>query len=247
MIFLLLEMFIYLLLAGVIGAGSGWLLRNLQAQKMEEAANRAAHDAKAKLPQLESMVRGRDEQLAKLKTQLNDTKKDMKQQQNQVRQLEQQLREQTREAKRWQQSAQARQSHGTSELELLDGMGDVEQDSRQTTQLADESASALQQQVTRLRLQMADMVEEKNTLQKRLESAQAQQDSSEESVLQIELDAARAEVVQLRRRLEEAAQALQEEQTKVVELQREQELQNKSLTVLHQQLEMERVRRTANG
>ena len=69
MIFLIFNIFIYLLLAGLIGAAAGWLMRNLQAQRGEEEAARAVADAKSKLPQMESMLRSRDEQVAKLKIQ----------------------------------------------------------------------------------------------------------------------------------------------------------------------------------
>lgn len=39
MIFLIFNIFIYLLLAGLIGAAAGWLLRNLQAQRRDEQLN----------------------------------------------------------------------------------------------------------------------------------------------------------------------------------------------------------------
>ena len=67
MIFLIAKIFVYLLLAGFVGAAAGWLTRNLQAQRSDENASRAVNDAKSKMPQLESLLRGRDEQVA-LKT-----------------------------------------------------------------------------------------------------------------------------------------------------------------------------------
>lgn len=245
MIFLLLEMFVYLVLAGGIGAGAGWLLRNLQAQKVEEAAQRAAHDAKAKLPQLESMVRSRDEQLAKVKLQFNEAKTELKQRDKSVHELEKQLRDLDREAKRWQQTAKARQAGGGDDLQLLDGLADVAPDATDSAATDTGTAAA---EVAQLRQRLAASEQQLSELQVQLvEAQQNESDHSEESVLQIELDAARAEVTQLQRRLDDARQALSAEQDKVVELEREQELQNKSLMVLHQQLELERNRRAAAG
>ncbi len=254
MIFLLLEMLVYLLLAAGIGGTAGWLLRNLRAQKAEESANRAANDAKSKLPQLESMVRSRDEQLAKFKNQLNDVKTELKERDRRIHQLDQDLRDQSREAKRWQQTAEARQQGHNSDIELLDGMSGAEVEAAGSEPLHNEpdneESAELESRVRQLQLQLAESVAQCNTLQAQLEE-QAQaggaQDNSEESVLQIELDAARAEVTQMRRRLEEVSTALAAEQNKNTELQREQELQNKSLMVLHQQLELERQGRTASG
>ena len=65
-------MFVYLVLAGAIGVAAGWLLRNLQAQQSEEMARRQVHDAKSKMPQLESLLRGRDEQITKLKEEIRE-------------------------------------------------------------------------------------------------------------------------------------------------------------------------------
>jgi IMP dehydrogenase/GMP reductase len=62
-IYLIFKMFVYLILAGGIGGPAGWLLRNLQAQQSEEKARRVVTDAKSKVPQLESLLRGRDEQV----------------------------------------------------------------------------------------------------------------------------------------------------------------------------------------
>ena len=78
MIFLIFNIFIYLLLASLIGAAAGWLLRNLQAQRREEAATLAVADARSKLPQMETLLRGRDEQLTKLKSQFAEVSSELK-------------------------------------------------------------------------------------------------------------------------------------------------------------------------
>ena len=100
MIFLLLKMFIYLVLAALVGGGAGWLLRNLQAQKSEESAHRSANDAKSKLPQLESLLRSRDEQIAKYKAQFAEVKAEFKAAQKEQQEAQKTFKEQTRELQR---------------------------------------------------------------------------------------------------------------------------------------------------
>ena len=78
MIFLIFNIFIYLLLASLIGAAAGWLRRNLQAQRREEEATLAVADARSKLPQMETLSRGRDEQLTKLKSQFAEVSSELK-------------------------------------------------------------------------------------------------------------------------------------------------------------------------
>ena len=222
MIFLISKIFFYILLAGLVGAAAGWLIRNLQAQRSEENALRAAHDAKSKVPQLESLLRGRDEQLAKLKDIVAEKQTEIAQQQQTLRDMEKKLREQQREASRWQQSAQAKQVMTTDEM---DGVGD---NSSET----DELIAELSAEITRLKAQLAQQPDPSNV---------------EESVEQVEFEAMRLQLAQLDRQLKDTHAELQREQHKVTELERERELQNKSLQVLHQQLELERTRRVANG
>lgn len=78
MIFLIFNIFIYLLLASLIGAAAGWLLRNLQAQRREEEATLAVADARSKLPQMETLLRGRDKQMTKLKSQFAEVSSELK-------------------------------------------------------------------------------------------------------------------------------------------------------------------------
>ena len=66
-------------------------------------------------------------------------------------------------------------------------------------------------------------------------------------VLNAELDASRLQNRQLETRLRGLQDDLERQRRSVVELERERELQNKSLQVLHQQLELERSREAANG
>ena len=227
MIFLIGKIFVYLVLAGLVGAVAGWLFRNLQAQRTEELAQRAANDAKAKLPQLESLLRGRDEQIAKLKQLLVEKKEELSEQGQSVRELELKLRDQEREARRWQQSAEAVKDSNLDDFDLdADSGGDD----------ANGLIAELSQEITRLKAELASAV------------ADAALSGSSDS------DAAAAEVDQLREQLQQTEKALQAakadlalERNKVLELERERELQNRSLQVLHQQLDLERTRRAANG
>ncbi len=227
MIFLIGKIFIYLVVAGLVGALAGWLVRNLQAQRAEESAQRAAHDAKAKLPQLESLLRGRDEQVSKLKAMLTEKKAELAAYEQKMRDMEQQMRELEREARRWQERAEARQGHDLHDMDMQgDGTGD-----------ADGLIAELSREITRLKDELA--------------AAGAGAGLTQADHLQV---MGTAEVEQLRARLDEAERQLElakadllDEQNKVLELERERELQNKSLQVLYQQLELERTRRAANG
>jgi chromosome segregation ATPase len=226
MTFLIFKIFVYLLLALGVGLVAGWLIRNLQAQKSEESAQRAMHDAKAKLPQLESMIRSRDDKSTKLKKELDDTKNVAKQMQQELRQLEVKLRDAERDAKRWQQAADAKKTAGVDTLELDD-----------TGEHADDQLIAeLSQEITRLKSQ----VDQANR-----QAMQFRPD--DDGLSQTELDALQLQFANARRELKSVANELKLERDRVVELERERELQNKSLQVLHQQLELERSRRTASG
>ena len=72
MIFLILKMFVYLLLALVAGVGAGWVLRHITAAKQEEDMQRTLADARARVPQFESLIRSRDEQIKRLKEELKE-------------------------------------------------------------------------------------------------------------------------------------------------------------------------------
>lgn len=225
MIFLISKIFFYILLAGLVGAAAGWLIRNLQAQRSEENALRAAHDAKSKVPQLESLLRGRDEQLVKLKDIVAEKQAELAQQQQTLRDMEKKLRDQEREASRRQQSAPVNPLLSADELDMV---GD---NSSET----DELIAELSAEITRLKTQLAQ------------QPSASLPSVGEESLDQVEFEAMRLQLTQLDRQLKETHTELQREQHKVIELERERELQNKSLQVLHQQLELERTRRVANG
>ncbi len=230
MIFLITKIFVYLLLAGGVGAAAGWLFRNLQAQRNEENALRAAHDAKSKLPQLESLLRGRDEQLTKLKEIVAEKQAELGEQAKTLRELEQNLRKQEGETRRWQRSAEAREVLTTDDFEGVENQGD-----------ANNLTSELSAEIARLKGELEQSKKSAGILRQ-----SAPQDNGAAQV-ELELDKLRTQISALERELSVASADLVSEQHKVTELERERELQNKSLQVLHQQLELERTRRVANG
>lgn len=235
MTFLIAKIFIYLIVAGAVGFGAGWLLRNLQAQKHTEASSRAMHDAKSKLPQLESLLRGRDEQLQRTRDELVELKNQSKERAEQLKQAQHELREQTAEAERLKASAQART--GGSEMNLedtlqegddimaMDGGSDV-----------DDLIAELSQEIVQLKTELR----KKDAELRRASTAGAAVDDAE-------LEAMRLQLKRLDQDLKNTRADLIRANESVQELERERELQNKSLQVLHQQLELERTRRVASG
>ena len=230
MMFLIGKIFIYLLLAGGIGGAAGWLARNLQAQRTEENAQRSVTDVKAKLPQLESLLRGRDDQIQKLKAEIADRKAAASELEQELRAGEQTLREQQRISARLQQTVDARQSKSLTDFDLSED-GEQGTDTTDTDNLIAE----LSAEIARLKAQLAEPA-----------PVQATTDA-DETLLQIEAEALRNKLVSTEGKLNAVHSDLLQEQNKVSELERERELQNKSLQVLHQQLELERTRRVANG
>lgn len=253
--FLIGKMFIYLFLAGAVGGIAGWLFRNLQAQRTEESANRAAHDAKAKLPQLESLLRGRDEQITKLKDMLAENKTGFGEQGAQLRELEAQVKEAQREASRWQRSAQAAQgvSQDTSidEFDIAaDGVAggvakgsDLSGSTDQSDLDADKVIAELSQEISRLKEALAA----KSAQLTAVGDTQSGDSTETESLLKMEMEALRSQLAAAEKELAALRSDLEQARNQVLELERERELQNKSLQVLHQQLELERTRRVANA
>jgi len=230
MIFLIGKIFVYLFLAGAVGGAAGWLFRNLQAQRTEESAQRAATDAKSKVPQLESLLRGRDEQIAKFKDMLAEHKSELGARDQAMHELEAQLRAQQREASRLEERAQARMQAGEETFEDGDDY-----------ELASEDGSATDNMLVELSGEIARLKSE-------LERAQAgPATNADESVLEVEVEALRTQLATAEKDLQTAIADLEAEQLRVSELESERELQNRSLHVLHQQLELERTRRVANG
>jgi len=230
MIFLIVKIFVYLVVAAITGGAAGWLMRNLQAQKSEEETTRAMNDAKSKLPQLEAIVRGRDDLLKKAKTELDQAKNELNEQVKENKSNQQKAREQERELKRLQQSAEAHSATDSSSL-VMEGEG------------LDGDANGL----------IAELSQEINRLKAELDAGGAaggqgvaKPDAVDESLMQVEFDARQVQLNSVERKLSRAEKDLSSERDKLREFYCERELQTNSIHVLHQQLEMERSRRTAN-
>lgn len=223
MIYLILKMFVYLLLALIAGAGAGWFLRHLAASRQNEEMQRFLAEARNQVPQFESLVRSRDEQISRLR-------EDLKEKDVRINGLVAELRE-----------AAAAPSAGALADRKLERSGPLT-----------ESVARLEKELALAKSQIADAV------------AEAAAAEGEVIVLKAELAragssgvAAHAEAVaDLDKRLaqktmdyERLARDLEVEQRRVLELERERALQNKSLRVLHQQLELEREKgqRVASG
>lgn len=217
MTFLITKILFYLVTAGAIGFAAGWLFRNLQGQRKEEQAQRSVHDAKSKVPQLESLLRGRDDQIKKLKGEVQEFKTALQKKDQTFAEKEREILEQKRELNRYKQVGEAKTG-----MSLDD----------------DDDASDL----------IAELSREITSLKTELEVAKSTVSiapSQTAGVSETEITALRDEVVRLSDALREASSNLEREKASVIELERERELQNKSLKVLHQQLELERSRKAA--
>lgn len=64
--FLMGQIFAYLTLAMCVGAAAGWLLRNIQAQRQQAAASKETTQARARVPQLETLLQQREQQISEL-------------------------------------------------------------------------------------------------------------------------------------------------------------------------------------
>lgn len=241
MIYLILKMFVYLLLALFAGAGAGWVLRHIAASKQEEDMQRTLADARARVPQFESHIRSRDEQISRLKEELKEKDVRINGLVDDVREAELALKDRDRELK------QAVAQHETLDDLAPDPAAEVT-----STDQALSTVASLEGALKEARAQAAD--------------AMAEAAAAEAEVITLKAELARAgsanpvesssAVADLEARLQQKsseydrlARELEQEQRRVAELERERELQNKSLQVLHQQLELarERSQRAVNG
>ena len=172
MSYLIAKIFVYLAVALVAGYGAGWMVRNFTASKKEDELQQQLSETKALVPQLESLMRSRDEQMQTLR-------KTVKEKDARIGGLHEEVGTQ-------------RQKNKTGP----DGESgaDVDQDLSAGTE--NDKIRRLVAEVQRLRQTAAD--------HKRL------------------------------------AKTLTQEKRKVVELECERELQNKSLQVMHLQLDLAR-------
>jgi chromosome segregation ATPase len=260
-IFLILKMFVYLLLALLAGVGAGWVLRHIAAAKQEEDMQRTLADARARVPQFESLIRSRDEQIKRLKEELKDKDVRINGLVDDFREAELALKDKDRELKEFtarHETLADLADEGTDGNdnggELLTGdealnvaSGSIEEPNRESG-----TGSAHKEEISRLEVELRDA-------RAQAADAMAEAAAAEAEVITLKATLARAgegaasgsseAVAELEARLQQKseehdrlAQALESEQRRVMELERERELQNKSLRVLHQQLELEKER-----
>ncbi|MFK7915377.1 MAG: hypothetical protein AB8B93_15795 [Pseudomonadales bacterium] len=263
MMFLILKIFVYLCVAMAMGGGAGWLLRHLAAQKETEALQRSLQDSMAKVPKLESMVRARDERIKGLTNAQAEQDEAMKGSRVQDEQAARTLKEKDLEITRLQNRLDAmQQTPGEDQLIAGDLLQDVapanDTDTVESVLGVRQSAQAVQDDASAVVAQADQDLDQEldgdvdNTLIAGLHN-EIERLKEEIATTRIQLEVAQSddgmqqEIGDLTNRLRQKAEdydrlqkALQQEQRKVAELERERELQNKSLKVLHQQLEMVR-------
>jgi len=249
-IYLVFKIFVYLALALGLGAAGGWLLRNLAATRQEETLNRQLIEARGRIPQLESRLRGQDEMTAKLKAQI-------KEQQAQVVELNQALKErdealvqneqtltrlQAREDAKGGTSASVRTEGHMLVLEEVEAEPGSEADADTEAAVLPESTSSQEsQELLALKAEVSRLDSALEAARSAAASASAAPEPAAESPELLN------RIAELEHELERAQRALQNEQRRVAELERERELQNRTLQVLHQQLEMAKESRRATG
>ncbi len=264
MIFLILKMFVYLLLALTAGVGAGWVLRHIAAAKQEEEMQRTLADARARVPQFESLIRSRDEQIKRLKEELKEKDQRINSLADDVREAELAMKDKDRELKEYTARhetladlSEASAAQDTDEMLVSSEVLDVES--------ADASRSATGAD-TGLNTEIARLEGELREAKSLAADAMAEAAAAEAEVITLKAELARAgaaadggdnqAIADVEARLkqktdafDQLSRAFESEQRRVTELERERELQNKSLRVLHQQLELEKERgqRAATG
>lgn len=262
MIYLILNMLVYLLLALLLGAAAGWLLRNQAGSKREDELQKMVSEARARVPQFESLMRARDEQVQRLRDDVKSKDAKIAELSTQLHGKDEEIRTKQRELGKLSARNEALEG-GPAPADAAYG-GDV-------LDIGSELAGANASGSTRLRSEIERLTRELEEAKATTVDAVAEAAAAEAELVRLRDEsrngetaqpptATGTEVEELKARLRQWAEeqerlnrALETEQRKVVELTRERELQNKSLQVLHQQLELERERggqapvATANG
>lgn len=260
MTFLILKIAAYLTAALVLGIAAGWVSRHVTAQREEESSSRALNDNRAKVPQLESLIRVRDDEIQRIK-QAQEGQQESVSQANQELQAQVSLvREKEVEVARLKAQLDNLQSLNSDAVDdmsvmipasdavstpIVDGellSADELTTEPLTTESMDvqsgpaESSPADLEQIALLKARI-------DVLERELTDANFAADTAQAD------NGIRDEMDELTKRLRQKAQdfdrlnrQMESEKRKVAELERERELQNKSLQVLHQQLELERNR-----
>ena len=253
MIYLILKIFIYLLLSLGIGFAGGWLTRNIAGAKREDTLHKTVTEARARVPQFESLMRTRDEQVQRLRDEMSGKDARIAELSGALHGKEEQIRSTQREINNLASRNQALESSGDEEEAAVLMGGEI-------VDLGGPDSSADPAEIAALRADVERLNSELAEARVALADAVAEAAAAAAQVMELQTqsvqggDVATTEVRELEARVRQQAQdqerlnkALDTEQRKVVELERERELQNKSLQVLHQQLELERERSAASS
>ena len=92
MTFLILKISGYLMLAMICGVTAGWALRHVSASTKDEEMQRTLGDARARVPQFETLIRSRDVQINHLKEELKDKDVRINELVGELRELESRLK-----------------------------------------------------------------------------------------------------------------------------------------------------------
>lgn len=259
MIYLIMKMFLYLLVALVAGGAAGWLLRNIAALRKEDELNKSLAEARGRVPQFESLLRSRDELVKQLRLDLKTQEAKSSDLQVSLSTQERDMREKSRALSKAVARNEALEGAGVSndsdgsdesgklleagyEAEVQPAAADDQAHSAEDNQ----TIGALLDDIESLRTELktanaatANAVAEAAAAEAELSQGDAaqQNDTLVQQVQELQAQLAEKEAEQ-----ERLSNRLESEQRKLTQLERERELQNKSLQVLHQQLELERER-----
>jgi len=262
MIYLIMKMFLYLVVALVAGGAAGWLLRNIAALRKEDELNKSLAEARGRVPQFESLLRSRDELVKQLRLDLKTQEAKSSDLQVSLSTQERDMREKSRALSKAVARNEALEGAGVSndsdgsdesaklleagfEAEVQPAAADDQAHSAEDNQ----TIGALLDDIESLRTELktanaatANAVAEAAAAEAELSllsqgDAAQQNDTLVQQVQELQAQLAEKEAEQ-----ERLSNRLESEQRKLTQLERERELQNKSLQVLHQQLELERER-----
>jgi len=268
-IYLIMKMFVYLAVALAAGFGAGWLTRNLVAAKNEDELQRTLSETKSRLPQFESLMRTRDEQMKTLRQEVKDKDARIGELHEEMGMQDKTLKERDRELKNAENrlasfdtnDADQAGPDADTELSEVDMSGGQPMDYADVDGASSKASSDgpvvgtetdshdLAIEVRRLEREVARLQTQEHSLESELRAARSDQaatsssagaSSAMEEVLRSEVHELESRLRQTAAEHDRLAKSLEQEKRKVLELERERELQNKSLQVLHQQLELAR-------
>jgi hypothetical protein len=252
-IFLVFKIFAYLAVALGLGAAGGWLLRNLVAMRQEEALNRQLIEARGRVPQLESQIRGLDEKAGRLTEKIREKDTQLGELTQSLNDREGALLEKERALALLQARLDARH-RGSSEVRTEDHMLELEEVQLGADVVLEGVVAPEPEPEINIGSSAPDssrellaLKDEVNRLNAALEDARTAAASTPHPASVAEKPELLERIAELEHELERARRALLNEQRRVTELERERELQNRTLQVLHQQLEMAKEARRAAG